>query len=247
MSVRVRPESNFALVAPPQGQTIYANQTEGLALRWKSSGPVTVEISASPDFSNPIKSTQTTGQSLAVSNLPPGKYYWRVYPAGNKSQALNSSFTVSDKGELLTQTDENGQKKNTTEKKTTVKKTEKTGKTEKTEKPENVRLTARSESRVSIEPDAKTAQVRVSWSPVNKTHKYRVRVSETKDFAEELMARDVSGKGVVTLPLKPGEYYYRVEARKGSTRPLASTLPQKITVTKKKLPPPPRVKSVQAE
>ncbi|MBN8220606.1 MAG: FecR domain-containing protein [Spirochaetes bacterium] len=230
---RVRPGQNFALLSPAPGQVVYANQTEGLALRWRSNGPVKAELSRSADFSAPVKTADTSGQSLAVPNLKPGKYYWRVSPAGDKNQALSSSFTVSDKGELLAQSDEKNGKK---------------PKTDKNEKPENLRITARSESKFIIEPDAKTAPVRIAWTPVNKKMQYRVRISESKDFSEELASRDVSGKGQATLPLGPGTYYYRVDMRKAAgTRPLASTIPQKITVTQKKLPPPPRVKSVQAE
>lgn len=230
---RVRPASNFALISPTPGQTIYANQAENLALRWRSSGPVKAEISRNPDFSNPVKNAETSGQSLSAAKLQPGKYYWRVYPTGDKSQALSSSFTVSDKGELLTGTDENAEKKK---------------KTEKAEKPENVKLVARAGTKQTIEPDAKTAAVKVSWTPVNRSLRYKVRVATGKDFADEVASREVTGKGQLTIPLGPGEYFYRVDARKGTaTRLLASTLPQKITVTKKKLPPPPRVKSVQAD
>ncbi len=236
---RVRPTANFALVSPSPGQVVYANQTENLALRWRSNGPVKAELSRSADFSSPVKASETGGQSLAVPNLKPGKYYWRVYPAGDRAQALSSSFTVSEKGELLA---ENTDKNNQTGKKN------KSEKTEKAEKPENFRITARAESRVNMEPDAKTAGVRISWTPVNKKHQYRVRIADSKDFSGELVTRDVTGKGQATVPLAPGEYFYRVDVRKGAgTRPMASTLPQKITVTKKKLPPPPRVKSVQAD
>jgi hypothetical protein len=243
---RVRPQANFTLISPAPGQTIYANQTESMTLRWRSTGAVKAELSQNSDFSNPIKTTETNGQSLAAPNLKPGKYYWRVYPAGDKSQALLSSFTVSEKGELLTETDGPDGAKNTKPK--DAEKSGKNGKAGKTEKPENIRITARAETRVSIEPDAKNAQVLISWTPVNKKNQYRVRIAESKDFSEELMAREVSGKGQVTVPLKPGEYFYRVDVRKApATRALASTLPQKITVTKKKLPPPPRVKSVQAD
>lgn len=231
---RMRPQSDFALVAPAPGEQITANRAEGLVLKWRSSGSVHADVATAADFANPVKSADVDGQSLAVPNLKPGKYYWRVYPQGQKSGALSSSFSVSEKGELLTQTDPEASKE--------------IRPPQNTSKPEKVSIKAVSDAKIFIEPDVETGRVAISWTPVNKTYSYRVRVAGDAGFTEPVVNTTVAGKNRTNLQLKPGEYYYRVEVRKSKAgRALASTLPQKISVMRKKLPPPPKVKSVQAD
>lgn len=90
--------------------------------------------------------------------------------------------------------------------------------------------------------------MRISWNTAGKDWSYRVRVADSRDFSDPLITRNVTGKGQTTVSLKPGEYYYRVDMRSSANgKAIASTAPQKITVVRKKLPAPPRVKSVQAD
>lgn len=231
---RMRPQSDFALLSPAPGEIITANRAEGLTLKWRSSGIVHADVASTPDFTKPVKTADVEAQALAVPNLKPGKYYWRVYPQGQKSAALSSAFTVSDKGELLTQTDPEANKE--------------TKPAENIAKPEKITIKAVSDSKVVIEPDADTGRVGISWTPSNKKYSYRVRVASDEGFTDSVVNTTVAGKSRTSVQLKPGEYYYRVDVRKTSGgRALASTLPQKISVRRKKLPPPPKVKSVQAD
>lgn len=251
---RVRPAASFALISPERGQVIPANQAESLALRWRGGGRVKVDVSQNADFSSPAKSAEVAGNELVVKNLKPGKYYWRVAPLGDSSQAIQSTFTVSEKGELLTETDAEAalkkqksaadlaaEKKKSDEEKKAAEKA-------RAAKWEKIRITARGPGSVTIEPDAIAANVNLSWKPASKSFDYRIRVGRERGLANPIANETVSGKGQATLALKPGVYYYRVDVmRRGSAKVLASSSVQKTVVKQKKLPPPPRVKSVQAE
>lgn len=88
----------------------------------------------------------------------------------------------------------------------------------------------------------------LSWKPASKAYDYRIRIGRERNLAKPIASETVAGKGQATLALKPGIYYYRVDAlRKGTSKVLGSSSVQKTEVKQKKLPPPPRVKSVQAE
>jgi len=226
---RVRAQASIALLYPGANEVIPANRAQNLVLKWRGEGAVRIDVSANADFSGPIATSVTEKQSYAASNLKPGKYFWRVSEQGQARASAKSSFTVSDKGELLTEN------------------TDTSATSKKTEDLDKLKLAARSNSNITIEPDAEKGSAKISWSPVKKALKYRVRVSKSRDFSETIITREVSGQGNISVALKPGDYYYRVDAKKpGSNRSLATTLPQKISVARKKLPPPPRVKSVEA-
>jgi|GEM_PF-3396713 len=261
---RVRPAASFALVAPERGQVIPANQAETLALSWRGGGRVKVDVSEIADFSSPVKSAEVSGNEFIVKNLKPGKYYWRVAPRGDMAQAIQSTFTISDKGELLTETDATAaakkqqsaadlaaaQKKADAEAAAKKKSEEekKAADKAKATKAEKIRLTARGPGSVTIEPDAISANVNLSWKPAAKSYDYRIRIGRERGLAKPVAVETVSGKGQATLALKPGVYYYRVDVlRKGTSKVLGSSSVQKTEVKQKKLPPPPRVKSVQAE
>lgn len=260
---RLRPAASFALISPERGQVVPANQAENLALRWRGGGRAKVEVSQNADFSSPVKSAEVSGNELIVKNLKPGKYYWRVSPRGDTSQAIASTFTVSDKGELLTETDAQAAakkqpsaadlaaEKKKAEAEAARKKQEEERKAAdkaKTAKTEKIRLTARGPGSVTIEPDAISANVNLSWKPAVKSYDYRIRIGRERSLAKPVAVETVSGKGQATLALKPGVYYYRVDVlRKGTSKVMGSSSVQKTEVKQKKLPPPPRVKSVQAE
>ena len=243
---RVRPASTFALISPSRGQVIPANQAENLALHWRGGGRVKVDVSRNADFSSPVKSVETGGDDLSVAKLKPGTYYWRVAPVRDKTQSIQSNFVISDKGELLAEADsERPAVSAHKEPKDTDAAKKKKASEAKTEK---VRISASAPRNAVIEPDAVSANVKIGWTPVNKAHSYRIRIAKDREFDEQLSSETVSGKGQATLALKPGAYYLRVDVtRRGSNKVLASSKTQRIDVKKKKLPPPPRVKSVQAD
>lgn len=111
-----------------------------------------------------------------------------------------------------------------------------------------MRISATAPGSVTIEPDASKAAVRINWTPVNAQIRYRLAVSTDEYFSEEYVAKQVSGKGSAVVNLPPGTYYYRVRAAgKSGGRALAVSQARKVEIRRKKLPPPPRVKSVQAE
>ena len=261
---RVRPAASFALVSPERGQVIPANEAENLVLRWRGGGRVKVDVSQSADFSSPVRTAEVGGKDLAVRNLKGGKYYWRVAPLGDSSQAIQSSFTISDKGELLTETDAEAaakKKKGAADSAADKQKAEieaaakkkadedkKAADKAKTAKTERIRLTARGPGSLTIEPDALAANVNLSWKPASKLYDYRIRVGGERKLTRPSASETVAGKGQATLALKPGTYYYRIDVtRRGSSKVLGSSSVQKLEIRQKKLPPPPRVKSVQAE
>ncbi|MBS0616861.1 MAG: FecR domain-containing protein [Spirochaetes bacterium] len=240
---RVRPATAFALIAPQSGEVVPANKAENLALRWRSKTPTKAELAADANFSKILKTSDGKSQELSAQNLKPGTYYWRVIPKDDKNRALQSSFVVSDKGELLT---ENNSTVGEAQAQTQA--THGTPAKPKTDALRAQRITARAPANVVIEPDAATGRVKVSWNPVSKKDIYRVRVARDREFSERVATQEVKGQGSLTIKLKPGEYYYRVDVRQPrAKRATAATLPQKLNVARKKLPPPPRVKSVQAE
>ncbi|GAB4439743.1 MAG: hypothetical protein OHK0011_22290 [Turneriella sp.] len=226
---RMRPAATFALIAPQAGETVTANNAETLALRWRSEGKVKVELADNAAFNPVIKSSESSSGSYPVPNLKPGKYYWRVTALGDGNRRLQSEFSVSEKGELLTEADQPAKETR-----------------EQTQKP--LRLSTNAPSFVSIEPDASTAAVSINWTPVNARLHYRLAVSADEYFSEEYAVKQVSGKGSTVVNLPPGTYYYRVRAtRKGGGRSLGVSQARKVEIRRKSLPPPPRVKSVHAE
>jgi hypothetical protein len=232
---RVRPHNNFALLSPAPGEVVPSNKAENLVLRWSGSGNVNADLSSTSDFSSLIKSATTSGNSMAVGNLSPGQYFWRVSPKDQPGQAIQSRFTVSDKGEILTEVPT-----------ATVKEPAKVKPTDK--KDEKIRLTASVDALIYIEPDAPAGSATVSWKPVNPKYTYRLQISPEEAAGGGVITREVKGKSSLKVQLAPGTYSYRVDVRKtGARRSLAATTPKKIEVRKKKLPPPPRVKSVEAQ
>ena len=251
---RLRPAASFAIVSPGRGQVLPANEAENVLLRWRG-GPVRLVLSRNADFSSPLKSASVSDQEYATGNLKAGTYYWRITLQRDPSQSAQSSFTVSDKGELLAESDAEAAKKKAAAEKEQKdlkdqkdKEKEKKRKEQEKARAEKVRITARGPVNVTIEPDAVAANVRLTWTPVNKAHTYRIRIGTERKLASPLSTESVTGKGQATLALKPGIYYYRIDVLKqGGGKPLAVSSVQKIEVKQKKLPPPPRVKSVQAE
>lgn len=236
---RMRPTASFALLAPQPGEIVTANNAENLALRWRSEGKVRVELADNPAFNPTLKSVETSGGFYAVPNLKPGKYWWRVTPLGTEGKRLQSEFSVTDKGELLTETDaqELGEKSITTKK----------GRESK-EAAQSVKLSASAPETISIEPDAASGTLRVKWQPVAKQLSYRLSVASDEYFSAEVASREVVGKGSVVVDLPPGKYYYRVRAaKKEGGKALGVSQARKVLIRRKSLPPPPRVKSVQAE
>ncbi|MFZ5627533.1 MAG: FecR domain-containing protein [Spirochaetota bacterium] len=243
---RMRPAATFALIAPQAGETVTANSAETLALRWRSEGRVKVELSENADFNPVLRSAESGSGSYPVPNLKPGKYWWRVTALGEGNRRLQSEFSVSEKGELLTEADQpkGGDKGKTAVPNAAAQPAKETR--DQTQKP--LRLSTNAPSSVSIEPDASSAAVRINWTPVNTQLNYRLAVSADEYFSEEYAAKQVSGKGSTVVNLPPGTYYYRVRAaRKSGGRSLGVSQARKVEIRRKKLPPPPRVKSVQAE
>jgi len=250
---RMRPQQNFALLSPTPGQVVTANNAESLRLAWRSSGPVHVDVAANSAFSPVSESHDVNGQALTVKNLKPGQYYWRVYPAGNKSAALQSSFTVSAQGELLAESDAAEKtmanekiKKAEAEKQAADKKTDQKQQGDKSSLA--TKITAKGASNLTLEPDQKTGGFTATWSPVNKKYRYRLRVASDERLTEDLKTQTVTGKSGAKVQLPEGEFYYRVDVLPASgSRPLASSTLRSVNVRRKRLPPPPKVKSVQAE
>ncbi len=227
---RIRPGSSVTLISPQANQVIAANESESLAMRWQSQGKVRVELSDNAQFSPVLEKQETTAQSIPQKNLKPGKYFWRVTPLDEQQKSVQSSFTVSEKGELLTEADKNTTKKSgkaTTEKLTPVK--------------------VSAPSKVSLEPDENYAQVRFEWSPVVKSHSYYLEVSPQKDFSPLAYSAKKKGKAATGAELSPGIYYYRVLSQAPHATKRTSSAVGRITITKKPLPEPPRVKSVESE
>ena len=243
---RIRPAPTFALLAPQAGETVTANSAETLALRWRSEGTVKVELADNPAFAPVLKSTETSSGSFPVPNLKPGKYWWRVTAPHEGNRRLQSEFSVSEKGELLAESDPLKSAPKPADSGQTVAQE----KTKEIREPvqKAVRISATAPASVTIEPDASKAAVRFSWTPVNAQMSYRLAVSTDEYFSEEYSAKQVNGKGSAVVNLPPGTYYYRVRAaRKSGGRSLAVSQARKLEIRRKKLPPPPRVKSVQAE
>lgn len=243
---RMRPAARFALVSPLAGETVTANNAETLTLRWRSEGKVRVELAENPAFSPVIRSSESSSTALPVPNLKPGRYYWRVTSLSDGNRRLQSEFVVSEKGELLTEVDRaEGREKTRTVPPVTSKEKPKEAR-EQAQKP--LRLSTSAPASVIIEPDAAKAAVRISWKPVDSQLSYRLSVSADEYFSEEFAARQAVGKGSAVVTLPPGTYYYRVRAaRRNGGRSLGVSQARKVEIRRKKLPPPPRVKSVQAE
>jgi hypothetical protein len=243
---RMRPAATFALLYPQSGETVTANNADTLALRWRSEGKVKVELADNAAFSPVIQSGESSSGSYPVPNLKPGKYYWRVTDLSAQNRRLQSEFVVSEKGELLTEVDplKTGEPGKAVKPAAGAEK----AKANSGSAPKPLRLSATAPGSVTIEPDASKAAVRISWTPVNPQMNYRLAVSTDEYFSEEHSSKQVNGKGSVVVNLPPGTYYYRVSARgKNGGRPLGVTQARKVEIRRKKLPPPPRVKSVQAE
>ncbi|HRP68979.1 MAG TPA: FecR domain-containing protein [Turneriella sp.] len=241
---RMRAGAMLEVVYPQPGQTVYANEAQNLALRWKSNTPVQIELADDAAFQNKLRTEKSDNQILAVGTLKPGRYFWRLTPESGAPKV--ASFSVSEKGELLAETDTQSSKEQPLVKKIETK-TELKNESPKTTK-KNQALTTVSKTNYTIEPDARVAQVPISWSPVNAAYTYRVRVAPSKDLVQSVNITPVKGKGKATLSLKPGTHYYRVDAFvQGNKKPVAQSPVKQIQVAQKKLPPPPRVKSVEAD
>jgi hypothetical protein len=235
---RIRPEAAFALLYPQKGETVSANNADTLALRWRSEGKVKVELADNAAFSPVIQSGESSSGSYPVPNLKPGKYYWRVTDLGAQNRRLQSEFVVSDQGELLTEVE--------------PLKAGKKGQAAKAvgsaDAANPLRIRAIAPESISIEPDAESAAVRIRWAPVNPQLSYRLAVSSDENFSQEHSSKQVLGKDSVVVNLPPGTYYYRVSASgKTGGRPLGVSQARKVEIRRKKLPLPPKVKSVQAE
>lgn len=249
-SFRMRPQQSFALLSPSPGQVVTANNAESLRLVWRSTGAVHADLATDPSFTAIVQSNDVSAQSVSVKNLKPGQYYWRVYPAGNKTAALQSSFVVSDKGELLTENDEARAKQNA--EKAAAKRAAETAAAKKQQSEKSTKaaqkITAKGASTLTLEPDAKSGRFTATWTPVSKKYRYRLRAAADERLTEGLKTQTVSGKGSATVALPEGEFYYRVDVLPlNGTRPLASSTLKTVTVKRKRLPPPPKVKSVQAD
>ena len=256
---RMRPQQSFALLSPTPGEVITANNAESLRLAWRASGAVHVDVAQNQGFSPAVYSSDSNGKSAVVKNLKPGQYFWRVYPVGNKSAALQSSFTVSNKGELLTESEPiaaNKNVKNDAAKKSMAAEAAKkkadldASKKRQSEKSALAaqKITAKGVSSLAIEPDARNGRFTASWSPVSKKYRYRLRVASDERLTEDLKTQTLTGKSSASVLLPEGEFYYRVDVLPATgTRPLASSTLKSVTVKRKKLPPPPKVKSVQAD
>ncbi len=247
---RMRPQQSFALLSPAPAQVVTINNAESLRLAWRSTGPVHVDVSQDSNFASVVQSNDSNGQSVNVKNLKPGKYYWRVYPAGNKSAALQSSFTVSDKGELLAESDAAEAKKNAEKAAAKTAADAAAAKKQQSEKSANAaqKITAKGAANLTLEPDAKSGRFTATWSPVSNKYRYRLRVASDERLTEDLKTQTLKGQGSATVSLPEGEFYYRVDVLPSTgTRPLASITLKSLTVKRKRLPPPPKVKSVQAD
>jgi len=243
---RIRPAPTFALLAPLAGEVVPANSAETLALRWRSQGSVKVELADNPAFTPVLRSTETGSGSFPVPNLKPGRYWWRVTAPQEGGRRLQAEFTVSDKGELLAESDP--QKSGVQPART--RKVVDTENMPATKEPAQkaLRIYATAPASVVIEPDASRASVRFSWTPVDAQMSYRLAVSKDEYFSEEYAAKQANGKGSAVMDLPPGTYYYRVRAtRKNGGRSLGLSQARKVEIRRKNLPAPPRVKSVQAE
>lgn len=232
---RMRPVSTFALISPQAGEIVAANSAPTLALRWRSEGTVKVDLADNPGFAPLLLSAESRSSSYPVPNLKPGKYWWRVTTLGAGNRRLQSEFSVSEKGELLAQTEAlpGGAGR---------------PKTGADASPKPLRLSASAPASFAIEPDASRAAVRVRWTPVDARLSYRLSVATDEYFSDEIVAKRVTGQGSTVVDLPPGLYYYRVRAaQKAGGRALGVSQARKVEVRRKKLPSPPRVKSVQAE
>lgn len=241
---RMRPAGSFAQVSPQANEVVPANSAESLALRWRSTEPVRVDLADNPNFNPVLKSTQSATGTYAVPTLKPGKYWWRVTSQRDASRRLESEFIVSDKGQVLAESDANAALANKPAAENNVNAPSAPGE----KAAGSVKLTTRAPANITIEPDASVGSVNITWSPVNREMTYRVTASSDSTFQDEVGQSRVTGKGSARLKLPPGDYYYRVSAsRKGASRPVAMSPAKKLQIVRKRLPPPPRVKSVQAE
>jgi len=93
----------------PETRYAYRKQLPAVRFLWKGStlaSSYTLEIADNPDMQNPAVVKQVTAESVTISDLPEGLWYWRVSPAyfisGNtplKTSAV-SAFSIKRKKEL---------------------------------------------------------------------------------------------------------------------------------------------------
>lgn len=98
------------LVSPESDYTVsYRTKTPSIRFIWNESPHAIsyqVEISRSEDMINPVMIKKATNNSLFLSELAAGKYYWRVTPyyqinnTGLRGPSEISSFTINQSGEL---------------------------------------------------------------------------------------------------------------------------------------------------
>ncbi|MCB1324972.1 MAG: FecR domain-containing protein [Spirochaetales bacterium] len=78
----VAQNSNLALVAPANGAEVtYVEQSPPVHFRWTASdlaGSYTFRLATDPALNTVVREETTSTTALAVSNLAPGVYYWRV-------------------------------------------------------------------------------------------------------------------------------------------------------------------------
>ncbi|MCX7632712.1 MAG: FecR domain-containing protein [Turneriella sp.] len=240
---RVRPSAALELVAPGQGEVVPANQAETLVLRWQG-GPATVELSQSPDFNPVIARAEKIENSYAVPKLKPGKYYWRV-SLPEKNRSLKSHFVVSEQGELLAsaQVPEKSPPKKEAQDK------EKSAQMEQNADQEGEKkalLSVGAPEEIWLEPDAARATLAVEWKPSKKDTAYTVEVFADAQKKQPILKKSVRGKNRVTLSLPPGTFFYAVSGKASGNWVWHSPLRQ-VTIRRKELPGPPRVKSVEAQ
>ncbi|MCS6971670.1 MAG: FecR domain-containing protein [Leptospiraceae bacterium] len=234
---RIRPSAGLELVAPRQGELVPTNQAETLVLRWQG-GPATVELSQSPDFNPVITRAEKIENSYAVPKLKPGKYYWRV-SLPEKNRSLKSHFVVSEQDGLLAsaQLPEKAQGK------------EKSARLKQNADQEGEKkalLSVGAPEEIWLEPDAARATFAVEWKPNKKDTAYTVEVFADAQKKQPILKKSVRGKNRATLSLPPGTFFYAVSGKASDNWVWQSPLRQ-VTIRRKDLPGPPRVKSVEAQ
>ncbi len=104
----------------------------------------------------------------------------------------------------------------------------------------------KSDKKISIEPDAAEGHAHLLWKYPGPQRTFKITIARNETFSHALQSQKTTETAFVAF-LPPGKYYWKIGVYDREYRKLlVSSKPSLLEITKKKLPKPPRVKSVVA-
>ncbi|MBP5401693.1 MAG: hypothetical protein J6Y36_00895 [Treponema sp.] len=186
------------LIAPVENyQVSYRTKKPTMRFIWKESEYATAyqfEISRSPEMTSPVYSKRISNNSIFVSELPFGNYYWRVTPyytinrTGFTGPSEVSSFAINQSGEL--------------------------------EKPSLI-LPAQTgivNTRIPLSNGASSpCKVNFSWKDCAEAQNYEIQISKTQNFGNAVFRGNTYNNYFVVntenVTFENGKWYWRVIAK----------------------------------